>query len=135
MVRAAEKNFLPAVKFLENLAVQLLEDFNPSVENLTRMADNGDVDAQLSLGCLYCEGKEVKQDLDKSIHYFRMAARQNNEMARTTVDMYDRLGPNLWARVFITNLRMSRGDKVSAESHQFSKEEYDSIRRKAESGA
>ena len=126
MKRAAEKGFLPAAMFLDNL--------NHSVESLTRMADNGDVDAQCKLGFLYCEGKEVKQDIDKSIHYFRMAARQNNEMARMTVNMYDKFGPELWVRVLMTHLRMSRGDKVSADSHQLSKEEYDSIRSKAESG-
>lgn len=52
------------------------------LEKMTRLADGGNLDAQLSLGYMYLYGQDgVKNDFAKAFHYYEMAAEHNNPIA------------------------------------------------------
>ena len=52
------------------------------LERMTRLADNGKLDAQLNLGYMYLYGQDgVKTDYKKAFHYYELAANQNNPIA------------------------------------------------------
>ncbi|MBQ7659509.1 MAG: sel1 repeat family protein [Alphaproteobacteria bacterium] len=52
------------------------------IERATRMAEEGDVDAALSLGYMYLYGQDgVESDYQKSFHFYELAAAQNNVIA------------------------------------------------------
>ncbi len=53
-----------------------------TLEKMIRLADNGSVDAQLSLGYMYLYGQDgVTNDFAKAFHYYKMAAAQDNPIA------------------------------------------------------
>ena len=52
------------------------------LQKITRLADLGDVDAELSLGYMYLYGQNgVETDYNKALHYYSLAADQNNTIA------------------------------------------------------
>ena len=52
------------------------------IERATRLAEEGDVDAALSLGYMYLYGQDgVESDYQKSFHFYELAAAQNNVIA------------------------------------------------------
>lgn len=52
------------------------------LERMIRLAENGNIDSQLSLGYMYLYGeKGVKSDYKKAFHYYELAAKQNNPVA------------------------------------------------------
>lgn len=53
-------------------------DFN----QIQRLANQGDVSAQILLGSMYYEGKGVRQDYAKSIEWYTKAANQGNAGAQ-----------------------------------------------------
>ena len=51
-------------------------------EKMLREAENGNLDAQLSLGYIYLYGEcEIKPDYSKAFHYYELAAAQNDNVA------------------------------------------------------
>lgn len=55
-------------------------------ERITRLANSGDVNAQLSLGYKYLYGEEdIKTDYKKAFEYYSMAAEQNDDVAINNV--------------------------------------------------
>ncbi|MEO5330527.1 MAG: sel1 repeat family protein [Magnetococcus sp. YQC-5] len=60
------------------------------LDEMMRLAEQGSVKAQLKLGQMYYEGKNVQQDYKKAMHWFRLAADQGNAEARNSVGtLYD----------------------------------------------
>ncbi len=56
------------------------------VRRITRQAEEGNVDAQLTLGYMYLYGKNgVEKDYDKAFLYYNMAAQQNDNIAINNV--------------------------------------------------
>ena len=53
-----------------------------AVQRLRRAADQGDTEAQLTLGFLYMEGEGVPQDEAEAIRWFRIAANQGDATAQ-----------------------------------------------------
>ena len=53
-----------------------------TIEELKSSAIMGDADAQLRLGCLYSEGKEVKQDLAEAFKWIKLSAEKGNACAQ-----------------------------------------------------
>ena len=52
-----------------------------SISVLTKKAESGDVEAQLKLGYAYLYGvDELEIDYNKALHYYEMAANQNNKL-------------------------------------------------------
>ncbi len=60
-------------------------DKSLSIEELTRLADGGNPDAQNDLGAHYGLSDIVKKDLDKSFHYYQLAANQNMPVAQANL--------------------------------------------------
>ena len=60
------------------------------VDELVRMAGRGSIKAQLGLGQMYYDGKDVQQDYQEAMHWFRLAADQGNAEAQNSVGtLYD----------------------------------------------
>lgn len=52
------------------------------LEKMTRLADNGNLGSQLSLGYMYLYGQDgVNTDYSKAFHYYELAANQNSPIA------------------------------------------------------
>ena len=56
-------------------------DENINVEHLTHLANKGNVRIQVQLGAVYQRGQGVKQDYQKSLYWFRKAAKHHNSDA------------------------------------------------------
>ena len=54
----------------------------PSPAELTRRAQRGDAEAQVSLGAMYDEGRGVPADEAEAARWYRLAAQQNNARAQ-----------------------------------------------------
>lgn len=64
----------------ENMTLE--ESVESPLERLKRFANEGKVDAQLSLGYMYLYGQDgVEIDYKQSFHFYEMAAKQNNPIA------------------------------------------------------
>lgn len=57
------------------------EKFDKAFASYKRGAERGDADSQQSLGFLYRFGKGVKEDRDKAIYWWKMAAKNGNAQA------------------------------------------------------
>ena len=56
------------------------------VERVTRQAEEGDVNSQLTLGYMYLYGENgVSKDYEKAFRYYSMAAAQNDSIAVNNV--------------------------------------------------
>ena len=53
-----------------------------ALDDLIRSAEQGDADAQLSLGGMYDNGEGVPQDYVQAVKWYRLAAEQGNAMAQ-----------------------------------------------------
>lgn len=60
---------------------------NDSIQNIIRMADQGDAKAQNLVGSWYFSGKNVQQDYEKAEHYWHLAANQGNALAMGNVGL------------------------------------------------
>ncbi len=63
---------------------------NQSLSELHRKAEQGDADAQLSMGGLYFKGQDVAMDYEVAAKWFRLAAQKGNAEAQYNLGMmYD----------------------------------------------
>jgi TPR repeat protein len=69
--------------------------FEPSVENFIKAAEKGDAHAQLELGEMYYEGKEVIKDYDIAYKWYKKAADQGDADAQYKLGCFycDGIGP------------------------------------------
>lgn len=56
--------------------------YNAANDEAEELALNGDVDAQLYMGCLYQYGFEVKRNKNKAIYWYEMAKKQGSDEAQ-----------------------------------------------------
>ena len=54
----------------------------PDFKNMLRAAEQGDPEAQLSIGAMYANGQGISQDNRLAVQWFRKAAEQENAKAR-----------------------------------------------------
>ena len=55
------------------------------VEDIRRMAEQGDVDAQTTLGILYDYGNSVPENDAEAVKWYRLAAEQGNALAQSNL--------------------------------------------------
>ena len=66
------------------------EDRKHSLPELHQRAEQGDVEAQVSLGLMYRRGREISQDYTQARKWFRKAAEQGHAAAQNNLGlMYD----------------------------------------------
>ncbi len=65
----------------------LAEDMKKSVIELQQLAEQGDAEAQASLGLVYRRGKEVSQDYGLAEKWFRKAAEQGHAEAQNNLGL------------------------------------------------
>ena len=83
-----KKGFFSFLNFFKNddesLKQEAAKNQETFIEMLTRQANEGNVDAQLSLGYMYLYGdnaNNIAQDYQKSFEYYEMAAKQGDSVA------------------------------------------------------
>nr|WP_275421426.1 tetratricopeptide repeat protein [Snodgrassella gandavensis] len=58
------------------------QDYSEAYKYYKLAAEQGNIDAQFSLGCMYRSGKGVMLDLAKAVYYYQQAAVQGNLAAQ-----------------------------------------------------
>lgn len=76
--------------FLKNKGPKLVAEPNEKkesfVQRITRQAEEGNIDAQITLGYMYLYGENgVDKNYDKAFRYYNMAAKQNDSIAINNV--------------------------------------------------
>ena len=62
-----------------------MKDENAAAEWYRRAAERGSVEAQVSLGVLYAEGRGVVQDEAEAVRWYRMATEQGDVAAQVNL--------------------------------------------------
>lgn len=57
------------------------QDYAKAAEWFALAAEQGEIEAQYTLGYIYLNGEGVEQDLDKAVEYYQLAADQGSEDA------------------------------------------------------
>lgn len=78
-----------------------------SIEELAKMAEDGDVDAQMELGYRYLYGINTEKNQEQAIYWYVRAAEAGNSDAQRTVGFYYALGGNGTAPNYEEALRWS----------------------------
>ena len=88
-----------------------------SVEELRRMGEQGDADAQYQLGILYHEGSTVPKDDAQAVQWFKRAAEQGFVRAQSTLGAYYWAGrgvPQDYSKAYFwSQLALAQGDENS----------------------
>ena len=88
-----------------------------STEELRKLAEQGDADAQWQLGILYHDGETVPKDDAIAVQWFEKAAEQGYVRAQSTLGAYYWAGrgvsPDLSKAYFWSQLALAQGDKDS----------------------
>jgi len=88
-----------------------------STDELRRLAEQGDADAQWQLGILYHDGDTVPKDDAMAVQWFEKAAEQGYVRAQSTLGAYYWAGrgvpPDLSKAYFWSQLALAQGDKDS----------------------
>ena len=58
---------------------------------IRRLAEQGDAEAQYSLGWRYDEGEGVPEDKAEAVKWYRLAAEQGNDDAKFSLDVIENL--------------------------------------------
>ena len=58
------------------------KDLKQAAEWYQKSAEQGYVEAQVSLGACYEDGEGVEKDIDKAVEWYTLAANQGNEAAQ-----------------------------------------------------
>lgn len=78
-----------------------------SIEELTKMAEDGDADAQMELGYRYLYGFNTEENREQAMYWFVRAAEAGNAEAQRTVGFFYALGGNETAPNYEEALRWS----------------------------
>lgn len=68
------------------------EQNQPTIQELTKMSEQGNVVAQFLLGANYQDGHGVPQDYKKAVHYYTLAAEQGLAQAQNNLGVMYALG-------------------------------------------
>ena len=72
-----------ATRFVASVAVLVaLAACAPEIDAVRTRADQGDADAQFSLGVMYADGEGVPEDDTEAVRWFRLAADQGDTQAQ-----------------------------------------------------
>lgn len=66
-------------------AAQDTTDLPPEIQRIVRTAKEGDAMSQYNLGVLYAQGKQMEQNDNKAVYWWRKAANQGNAMAQNNL--------------------------------------------------
>lgn len=61
--------------------------YNAANDEAEELALNGDVDAQLYMGCLYQYGFEIRRNKDKAVYWYEMAKKQGSNEAQIQLNL------------------------------------------------
>ncbi len=88
-----------------------------SLEDLRKLADQGDPDAQWQMGVRYHDGEGVPQDDTQAVRWFQRAAEQGNVAAQGALGAYYWRGRGVPADLskayFWSAIAMAQGDEIS----------------------
>lgn len=86
------------------------------------LAENGDAEAQESLGTMYLNGEGVPADIAQAVEWFRKAADQGNASSQYNLGLFFMMGmgvPLDYVQAhFMFNLSAVSGDKKAIESRE-----------------
>ena len=74
-----------AVGFAGYAAAQDTADLPPEIQRIIRTAKEGDAMSQYNLGFLYSQGKQLEQNDNKAVYWWRKAANQGIAMAQNNL--------------------------------------------------
>ena len=80
--RALAKESAIGLPFDEALAMRTFPGFPPNLAETRRLVEQGDAEAQCSLGIMYHEGNGVPQDAARAVEWYRKAAEQGDAKAQ-----------------------------------------------------
>ena len=110
---SAQQNVTPPAKIaaIKNVAE------TASIDDLRKLAEQGDAAAQFDLGAHYATGEDVNQDLGEAIPWFVKSAEQGNVAAQSALGAYYSVGrgvPHDVTRAYFWSiLARASGDEVS----------------------
>lgn len=112
----ASSNISPAASAsLQNMADRQAHPASP--EDLRKLAEHGDADAQWQLGILYHDGGVVPKDDAQAVQWFQRAAEQGYVRAQSTLGAYYWAGrgvPQDFAKAYFwSQLALAQGDEIS----------------------
>jgi TPR repeat protein len=82
--------FILTVIFISLIFVNPCRSFAGDATDIRKLAEQGDADAQASLGFMYGNGQGVPQDYKEAVRWFRKAAEQGNANAQCNLGVaYD----------------------------------------------
>ena len=67
-------------------------DYKKGIKIFKLLAEQGDVDAQITLGSIYKYGRGVRQDYAKAVKWYRKAAEQGNRHAQVLLGLHYQSG-------------------------------------------
>lgn len=133
--QAAERSASPPQTVLDRRASA------PSPDDLRKLAEQGDPDAQWQLGILYHDGDKVPKDDALAVQWFERAAEKGYVRAQSTLGAYYWAGrgvpPDLSKAYFWSQLALAQGDENSKSrleglSAQMTRAQVTSARQQAE---
>ena len=81
--------FVAAVAVLVALVLSVpVQAQTPAIEALQTRAEQGDAEAQVSLGCMYQDGIGVPRDAAEAVRWFRLATDQGHADAQATIETW-----------------------------------------------
>lgn len=75
-------------------SVSLPEQLHGRLEELSKRAANGDTKAQLQMGLAYEFGDSIAKDIDKAMHWYRIAADRGDPVAQADLGYLYEMGAN-----------------------------------------
>jgi len=102
--------------FNEGILAYEAGDYKTAFDELKPLAEQGDVDAQFSLGVMYQEGKGVIQDYKEAVKWYTKAAEQGDAYAQGALAYMYRYGEgvlqdNVYAHMW-GNIASSNGNET-----------------------
>ncbi len=110
---SAKKKFEPAIRALASLPKEYTEKTAAEIDELERLAKEGDVRASYQLGNCYFKGDGVPQNKNKAIdHYFNAASKGHfaSQIALITRYTLDDEIPKAWSAAYYWYTKASKSD-------------------------
>ena len=91
-MKVSVKKIIMGVMACFGLGQAALAESIPDFKNMLRAAEQGDPEAQLSIGAMYANGQGISQDNRLAVQWFRKAAEQENAKAQFNLGVMYQLG-------------------------------------------
>ena len=91
-MKVSVKKIIMGVMACFGLGQAALAESIPDFKNMLRAAEQGDPEAQLSIGAMYANGQGISQDNRLAVQWFRKAAEQENAQAQFNLGVMYQLG-------------------------------------------